>query len=55
MSFSTQNLHLTQSEPGKIGPMCIAPHRPVRGSYSESEEPTQTLSTSGILITVLDS
>ena len=22
MNFSTQNLHLTQSEPGKIDPMC---------------------------------
>ena len=28
--------------------------RPVRGSHSESEEPTQTQSTSGIIITVLD-
>ena len=27
--------------------------RPVRGSHSESEEPTQTQSTGGILITVL--
>ena len=28
--------------------------RPVRGSHSESDESTQTQSTSGILITVLD-
>ena len=41
MKFFTQNQHLSQSEPGKIDPH-VHP-RPVRGSHSESKEPTQTL------------
>ena len=55
MNFFTQNPHLTQSEPGKIDPMCTPdpcarePLRVFRGT-----QPSQTLSTSGILITVLD-
>ena len=52
MNFSAQNLHLTQSVPGKIDLMGTPDLG--GGSHSESEEPTQTLSTSGILITVLD-
>ena len=57
MNFSTQNLHLTQSEPGKIDPMCTPdPYEEAEEatSHSESEESTQTQSTSGILISVLD-
>ena len=59
VNFSSQNLHLAESEPGKIDPMCTpepdpACPRPVRGSHSESDESTQTQSTSGISITVLD-
>ena len=30
MNFSPQNLHLTQSEPGKIDPMCILSAWPTR-------------------------
>ena len=51
MHVLIQNLHLTQSEPRKIDPMCTPDA--VRGSHSESEEATQILSTSGLLITVL--
>ena len=53
VNFSSQNLHLAQSEPGKIDPMCTADPC-ARKPHSESDESTQTQSTSGILITVLD-
>ena len=49
VNFSTQNLHLTQGEPGKIDPPCTPDP-----CEEESEESTQTQSTSGILISVLD-
>ena len=52
MNFLIQNLHLTQSEPRKIDPMCT-PDPSARKPHSESEEATQTLSTSSLLITVL--
>jgi hypothetical protein len=35
VNFLIQNLHLTQSEPRKIDPMCTPPTRP-RGSHTQS-------------------
>ena len=51
VNFSSQNLHLAQSEPGKIDPMCTPD--PCEEA-TQSDESTQTRSTSGILLTVLD-
>ena len=52
MNFLIQNLHLTQSEPRKIDPMCT-PDPSEEATRSPKKPQTQTLSTSGLLITVL--